>query len=160
MKILICNSGVNKCLIDTITKNNTEAAYLLTKAVEGLGTILWNGILVHVSLPNWMIFCWNTTTEKIILVFLITEPCKKSWSRGYYIVLSLSIALILATCFFGFLFPSIFEQRKTSHTADWHRPLILIDITMVGIAEFCPKTIFGFFLQRDFDLKIEGHFEF
>ena len=30
-----------------------EGFYVFDKAVEGLGTIKWNGILVHEFLPNW-----------------------------------------------------------------------------------------------------------
>ena len=131
-------------------------------------------------MAGWVIF----TSQKIVcsqqllngnlnlidfLLFSITELCTKSWSRCYWsraviiwylipLFWPTSIALIFKTWFFGLIFPSIFEQRKTSHTADWHRPLILIDITMVGIVEFSQKTMFVFSSSKRLWFAIGGSF--
>ena len=88
------------------------------KTVEGLGTILWNGISVHDFLPNWIIFFHFLSTwmsdlyiTKIafsfnaqqlktdVSLFSITEPCRFSFEQrfliqsGYYIIHSPSTTL-------------------------------------------------------------------
>ena len=46
----------NLALIQLQNSKRKELTALFTsKAVEGLGTFLWNGILFHDFLPNWMI---------------------------------------------------------------------------------------------------------
>ena len=76
-----------------------------SKAVEGLGTLQWNGILVLDFLPNWTIFFhyymveWSLSNKKLSFLLIIpteirvfTKPCgsqfeaavltKSSYYRG------------------------------------------------------------------------------
>ena len=71
-------------------QNKLDYCMIKGKVVEGLGTIQWNGILVHDFFPNWIFFfhLWSLDNKKLHFLLIIqkrkiylsiTKPCRFSF---------------------------------------------------------------------------------